>query len=66
MTKTPPNPVVLLTVEIEIPGGLEDELVDALVDDLAYETHLERLQNLIKRWAGFVTGQPCHVSIDVE
>jgi len=44
--------VVVITIEIEIPNDLPDELQDAIVDDLTYEGHLDRLQNMIKRWRG--------------
>ncbi len=66
MTDYPPSSVVLMTVEIEIPGDLSDELVDAMVEDLTCDLHLERLQAIIKRWARFITGEACHVAIDVE
>jgi hypothetical protein len=55
-----------MSVEIEIPNDLSDEMQDALVEDLTYEAHIDRLQNLIKKWARFITGEACHVSIDVE
>lgn len=58
--------VVVMTIEIEIPGSLPDDLQDAMVDDLADEGHLDRLQNIIKRWARFITGVACYVGIDVE
>ncbi len=58
--------VVVMTIEIEIPGHLPEELQDAIADDLCAENNLDRLQNLIKRWAGWITGENCHVAIDVE
>lgn len=61
-----PSCSILLTVEIELPGDLSDEHLDALVEDLTEDGHVERLALLIKRWARFITGENCHVAIDTE
>jgi hypothetical protein len=58
--------VVVMSVEIEIPNDLSDEQQDAIVDDLTTDSHLERLERLIKKWARFISGESCRVSIDVE
>ncbi len=58
--------VVVMTIEIEIPNDLSNKLQDAIVDDLTYEGHLDKLEKLIQRWARFISGEACHVAIDVE
>jgi hypothetical protein len=57
---------VVITTEIEIPGDLSDELQDAIADDLTCEMNIDRLQKMIKRWARFISGENCHIAIDVE
>jgi hypothetical protein len=66
MNDNAPSTVVLMSIEIEIPNDLSEELQDALVEDLTYEDHINRLSNLIQKWARFISGEACHVSIDVE
>ncbi len=58
--------VILLSIEIEIPEDLSDELQDAVVDDLTSENNIDELQRRIKRWARTISGEICHVAIDVE
>lgn len=58
--------VMVLSVEIEIPNDLSDDLQDAVVDDLSYDGHLERLETLIRKWARFISGENCRVTVDVE
>ncbi len=58
--------VVLMSIEIEIPEYLSDELQDAVVDDITEEMNIERLMLMIKHWARKLTGENCHVAIDVE
>lgn len=57
---------LMLTVEIELPDDVSDEYQDAIVDDLTYEPHLERLENGIRRWVRFISGEACHISITVD
>ena len=65
MNAVPPCCIVM-TVEIALPGNLDDELQDAIVDDLTHELHIERLARLIQHWARLIAGEHCHISIDVE
>lgn len=66
MSDTAPSTSIVLTVEIEFPEALSDEYQDALVEDLTYEPHLDRLRLLIKKWARFISSENCHVSLEVE
>lgn len=56
----------VLTVEIELPDDVSQEYQDAMVEDLTYEPHLERLENVVKRWVRWITGENCHIEITVE
>ena len=58
--------VVLMSIEIEIPNDLPDELQDVIVDDLTCDHNIDLLQRLIKKWTRFISGEACHVAIDVE
>ncbi len=57
---------LILSVEIELPDDVTEEYQDAMVEDLTYEKHLERLENGIKRWVRFITGEACYVTITVD
>ncbi len=57
---------LLLFVEIELPDDVSEEYQDAIVEDLTYEPHMERLENGIKRWVRFLTGEACHITITVD
>ena len=61
-----PAASIVLTVEIQLPGDLSDELQDAIVDDLTYEGNIEILRKKIKNWARTFSGENCHIEIDVE
>jgi len=61
-----PVTCIVMTVEIELPGDLSDEFQDAIVDDLTCELNIEQLRKVIKKWARFISGENCHVAIDVE
>ena len=54
-----------LSVEIELPDDVSDEYQDAMVDDLSYDPHIERLERLIKKWVRLVTGESCHISVKI-
>ncbi len=58
--------VMYLTVEIEIPSDLSEELQETIVEDLSHEYNLETLKKGVKRWARTISGENCHVSIEVE
>ena len=66
MNNSAPSACIVMTVEIEVPGDLSDELQDTIVDDLTHELNLDRLRLLIKRWARAISGEACHIAIDVE
>ncbi len=57
---------LIMSIEIELPDDVSEEYQDAIVDDLTYEPHIERLENLIKRWIRFITGEACHVTVTVD
>ncbi len=56
---------LLLSVEIELPDDVSDEYQDAIVEDLTYEPHIERLENGIQRWVRFITGEACDITVTV-
>ena len=58
--------IFVLSVEIELPDDVSEEYQDAMVEDLTYEPHIERLENMIQRWVRFVTGEGCIVEVTVE
>ncbi len=58
--------VIVLTVEVELPSNLSEELQETIVDDLTGEYNLETLRKGIKRWARVISGENCHVAVDVE
>ncbi len=58
--------VILYSVEVELPSNLPDELLDAIAGDLTSENCLDELRKRIKQWARTVSGEICHVAIDVE
>ena len=56
-----------LSVEIELPDDVSDEYLDAMVQDLTYEPHQERLERVIYRWVRFITGEPdTTITVDDE
>lgn len=57
---------VVLTIEIELPSNLTDELQDVMADDLTNELNLEQLKAAVKKWVRLYTGEACHVVLDVE
>ena len=57
---------MILTVEIELPDDISEELQDTIVDDLSCEGNIEILRKKIKSWARTFSGENCHVEIDVE
>jgi hypothetical protein len=61
-----PTTCIVMTVEIELPGDLSDELQDAIVEDLTADMNMDRLRAVIKRWVRWISGENCHVAIDVE
>ncbi len=66
MSNNPCTTCIVMTVEIELPGDLTDELQDAIVEDLTTDMNMDRLKAVIKRWARWISGENCHVAIDVE
>ncbi len=52
------------SIEIELPGDVSDEYLDAMVEDLTHDLHTDRLRNWIKRWVRLITGESCHIAID--
>ncbi len=58
--------VVNLSVEIEIPEDISDEMQDTLIEDLIYEQHVERLKLMVKKWARSITGENCHIAVTVD
>ncbi len=60
------NTCLNLSVEIELPDDVSDEYQDAVVEDLTYEPHMDRLRNKIKQWVRLMTGENCHVEITVD
>ena len=66
MNGCPPSASVVMTILIDLPGDLPEQLQDVIVDDLTYESHIERLKLIIKQWSRFISGVNCHIAIDVE
>jgi hypothetical protein len=52
------------SIEIELPDDVSDEYLDAMVEDLTHDQHIDRLKSLIKHWARLITGEACHIAID--
>ncbi len=57
---------ILLTVEIELPGDIPEELQDEVADFITDELNIERLQAILKHWVHRAVGIHCHLAIDVE
>lgn len=61
------SPVNMITMSVEIALPDEDEEVqDAIVDDLSHEENLLRLRKTIAQWARLISGSSVHVEVTVD